>query len=62
MTEPGGRAALVTEDSRGIARRPASQGASVACPPAASSTAGEPSQRGRWHPRRRYPGSGATPW
>ena len=38
-TEPGGRAALVTGGSRGIVRRPASEGASLACLPATSPTA-----------------------
>jgi len=58
MTELGGRAALVTGGSRGIVRRLASEGASVACPSAASSTAGKSSQRGRWATSTSIPGSG----
>lgn len=58
MTELGGRAALVTGVSRGIVRRLASEGASVACLSAASSTAGESSQRGRWATSTSIPGSG----
>lgn len=51
MTQPGGKAALVTGGSRGIGasivRRLASEGASAACLPAALSTTDESSQRGR---------------
>ncbi len=66
MTELDGKAALVTGGSRGIGasivRRLASEGASVACLSAASSTADESSQRGRWATSTSIPGSGATPW